>query len=111
MTTRIEIGERKVPDWEGVARTAMRDRILAFGGDPDAVRGSVLASRGQAERIVAEHPEIDPATAVTIDVSAVDILGPSFAHELLHHWPHATLEGASEDNQASWDLASERVRG
>lgn len=105
-----------------------------------AFEDKVCSTREQARAFVAQHPDVSPSLAVYLrcdqatdrppvsgnlkallearaielpDRPGVEIMTPSFAHEILKAWPKAQLVGANEDVQASFDLPhppSQRTR-
>jgi hypothetical protein len=109
---RIEIKEPKTPyDKLGHGSREVLNR-MGVGRDTYEARPyrEVLTSRRDAQRLIdrlGQHAGRN--TEIVFDVRHIEIATPSYFHELLKRWPNATIEGANEDVQASWDLCKERM--
>jgi hypothetical protein len=69
----------------------------------------VYGTRASAIALVASRPDVDPATVVYLGLADVEIVTPSFAHELLKAWPRLQLAGASKEVALSFDVVRERL--
>ena len=84
----------------------------------------VYSTREQAREVIASRPDASPTMAVYLrcdkapaaprklmgatigDRPGVEIITPSFAHEVLKAWPKAQLVGASEEIAEGWAVAA-----
>jgi len=94
----------------GELRAELRDKLPALaarlddGRPDDTPVGCVLATRPAAREIVAAHEAPDE-----IDCSRVEVMSPSFAHELIKAWPQAMFTNANEDVAGSVAVARARA--
>ena len=75
-------------------------------GDPNELRGAVIATRALACEFIAEHPEIDGP--VQIDCMWAEVLSPTVVDEILKAWPEAMFFNCNEDAADSIAVVRER---
>src|SRR5258708_645708 len=82
-------------------------RLDALGVDDRPEFGAVLATRNMAWEFIEAHPEV--TGPVELDCSAVEVLSPSVAFELLRAWPEATFVNTNDDVAEAVAIVRERM--
>lgn len=66
----------------------------------------VLGTRRTARELVA----LLPIGNVTLDFTGIEVMSPSFAHEILNLRPAIEVTGMNEDVAISWEMAVDHSR-